>query len=157
MSDRTTDDRTADDRSTERAETYTPNPGERGKWLSAIIALLGLWMLAEALWLDLVPAQFWNDVIVGLLLLAVGAYNYSRRASERLGNVAAASLAALLGLWLIAAPFVFGADTGLAETTNDMGFWNDIAVGALTFLLGAYSAYKARDRQADRETRRTAG
>lgn len=136
----------------ERTDEYDPNPRERGKWISAIIAVLGLWMIAQAALVDLVATQFWNDVIVGLLLLAVGGYNYYRRADEKLGNMAAAVLAALLGLWLVASPFMFGADAGSTEAVNDIGFWNDIIVGLLALGLGAYSAYKIRDWAA--ETRR---
>lgn len=128
------------------ADEYDPNPGERGKWISAIIALLGLWMIVEALWLDLVPGQFWNDVVVGALLLVVGGYNYSRRANEQLGSAAAAVVAALVGLWLVVAPFVLGGgEVGLS--TNEVGFWNDIVVGLVVLALGAYSAYEIRDRR----------
>lgn len=134
------------------ADEYDPNPGERGKWLSALIALLGAWMIAEALLFDLVASQFWNDVFVGVALLTLGGYNYYRRADEKFGNMAAAVLAALLGLWLLASPFMFGADAGATEATNDFGFWNDVIVGLAAFLLGAYSAYKTRDRR--RDTRR---
>ena len=158
--DRTDDvetiDRDADamDRDVETVEPevddeYDRNPSEQGKWLSAIIALLGLWMIVEALWFDVVAAQFWNDVIVGALLLAVGGYNYYRRADEEIGSVAAASVAALLGLWLIAAPFLFGADAGFTEAVNDLAFWNDIVVGLLALALGAYSAYQARDQRSE--------
>jgi len=129
----------------QRTDEYDPNPRERGKWISAIIAVLGLWMIAQAALVDLVATQFWNDVIVGLLLLAVGGYNYYRRSDEKLGNMAAAVLAALLGLWLVASPFMFGAQTFGSEAVNEIGFWNDIVVGLLALGLGAYSAYKIRD------------
>ena len=33
---------------------------------------------------------------------------------------------------------------GTAAIETDIEFWNDIAVGLLTFLLGAYSTYEAR-------------
>ena len=133
----------------EVVDDYDSNPTERGKGLSAVIAILGIWMVVEAFWFDLVAAQFWNDVLVGVLLLAVGGYNYYRRADEELGSVAAASVAALAGLWLIAAPFLFGADVGLTETTNNLAFWNDIVVGLIALVLGAYSAYTARDQRRD--------
>lgn len=151
--DRNTDRVTTDDRTGGGAD-YDPNPNERGKWISALIALLGLWMIAEAFLFDLTAGQFWNDALVGALLLAVGAYNYSRRSNEDLANVGAAMVAALLGLWLVAAPFVLGADAGLTEAANDLGFWNDVVVGLLALVLGAYSAYKARDHR--RNARRTA-
>ena len=146
--------RNIDDEPVETRNEHDPNPGERGKWLSAVIAVLGLWMIVQAFLFDLVATQMWNDVIVGALLAAVGAYNYYRRSDEQLGNLGAAAVAALLGLWLIAAPFVFGADTGFAEAVNELGFWNDIVVGLLALAAGAYSAYKIRDRRND--ARRTA-
>ena len=133
-------------------DDYDPNPTERGKWISAIIALLGVWMILESVLFDIVATQFWNDIIVGALLLAVGGYNYYRRANEEIGSVAAAGVAALLGLWLIAAPFVLGADAGLTEATNDLAFWNDIVVGLIALGLGAYSAYEARDQREDVRT-----
>ena len=130
-----------------------PNVDERGKGLSAIIALLGVWMLLEAVLLDVAATQFWNDVLVGVLLLAVGGYNYTRQADEETGSVAVASVAALLGLWLLAAPFVLGTGVGLTETLNDFAFWNDIVVGLLALVVGAYSAYQIRDeRRHDRST-----
>lgn len=130
-------------------ETYDPNPDEDRKWVSAVIALLGLWMVVQAVLVDLVATQFWNDVLVGALLLAVGGYNYSRRTDEEFGNLAAAIVATILGLWLIASPFIFGADGGFTEATNDLGFWNDIIVGLLAAALGAYSAYEIRDHRRD--------
>lgn len=131
----------------ERVNDHDPNPGERGKWLSAILGLLGLWMLAQAVLFELSAGQFWNDVLVGSLFLVVGAYNYYRRSNEHFGNVAAASIAALVGLWLVAAPFVLGIDSGATETANDLGFWNDVIVGLTAAAVGGYSAYKARDRR----------
>lgn len=133
---------------------YNPNPDEDGKWLSAIVAILGLWMIAQALLFDLAASQFWNDIIIGAALAGLGGYNYSRRADEKFGNIAAAAFAALLGLWLIVSPFMFGIDSGATETANDAGFWNDILVGLAVTIIGAYSAYKARDHQ--NSTRRAA-
>ena len=126
-----------------------PNPYERGKWLSGIIALLGVWMLLEAFLFDIVASQFWNDVIVGALLLVVGGYNYSRRGSDEVGSVAAAAIAALAGLWLVAAPFMFGWGGGTTEAVNALAFWNDIVVGLLALAIGAFSAYAAHDQKED--------
>ncbi len=142
------DERTGE---TDRTTTGSTTADDRGRWISAIIALLGVWMIVEAVLLDLVAGQFWNDVVVGLLLLAAGGYNYYRRADAQMANVAAASLAAVLGLWLVASPFVFG-DAGAA---TGFAFWNDVVVGLFAFILGAYSAYRGRDRR--RTARRTTG
>lgn len=131
------------------------NPDESGKGISAAIAVLGLWMILQVFLFETVDTQFWNDIIVGALLVAVGAYNYSRQSNEKVGSIASASVAALLGLWLIATPFILGADTGLTETTNDYAFWNDIIVGLLAFGLGAYSAYEIREDRQEAMDRRT--
>lgn len=138
-----------DSDASDRTEAYDAtdvdtNPAERGKWVSVLVALLGLWLIAEPLLLEMTAANFWNDVVVGLALIVLGGYNYYRRADERLGSVAVGVFVALLGLWLIAAPFVFGVDTGATEATG-LAFWNDVVVGALVLILGAYSAYEARD------------
>lgn len=142
MSERTIDD----ERAVER-DDYRANPDESGKWVSALIGLLGAWMIVEAVILEIVLTQFWNDVLVGALLLAVGGYNYYRRSNKEIGSMAAAAIAALLGIWLIAAPFILGADTIGVDTTNDMAFWNDMIVGLLALILGAYSAYEVRKDQ----------
>ncbi|WP_459190743.1 SPW repeat protein [Halosimplex sp. J119] len=121
------------------------NPTESGKWISLLVALLGLWMLAQSFILDPIAGNFWSDIIVGAALLVLGGYNYYRRANDQLGSVGVGAFVALLGLWLIATPFILGSTEGTAAVEADIEFWNDIAVGLLTFLLGAYSAYEARD------------
>lgn len=120
------------------------NPAERGKWVSLLVALLGLWLIVEPMLFEMTAANFWNDVIIGVALIVLGGYNYYRRANRRLGSVAVGVFVALLGLWLIAAPYVFGVDGGASDATG-AAFWNDVVVGALVLLLGAYSAYEARD------------
>ncbi|WP_435345634.1 SPW repeat domain-containing protein [Haloarchaeobius sp. HRN-SO-5] len=144
----------ADDADTRDREQTTGNrettASDRGRWLSAVIALLGIWMVVQAVWFDPGAAQFWNDVVVGVLLLAAGGYNYTRRSEARLGTVGAAGLAALLGLWLLLAPFVLGGDAGATGTATGIAVWNDVVVGLLAILFGAYSAYVARGRR--RET-----
>lgn len=129
----------------ERTRSRKGNPDESGKGISAVIAILGLWMILQVFVFDTVDTQFWNDIVIGGLLFAVGAYNYSRQSNEKVGSIASASVAALLGLWLIATPFMLGADAGVTDTTNDFAFWNDIIVGLLAFALGAYSAYEIRE------------
>ena len=147
----TVSDRTETETGSDRVESehgtadYDPNPSERGKWVSAVIALAGLWLIVEAVAFDLVAANLWNDVLVGIALVALAGYNYYRREKERLANTAAAALAALLGLWLVASPFVFGARAGTgAEAVSGIGFWTDVIVGLVALVLGAYSAYESR-------------
>lgn len=113
------------------------NPHMDGRWVSVIVALLGLWLIVETVWTD--PAVlFWNDLITGGLLVGLGSYNYSRRAAKRVGSFGVAALTALLGLWLIVSPFA------LSPTVDSAGvaFWNNILIGAIAVALGGYSAYE---------------
>jgi len=135
---------------------FEPNPGERGTRLSAAIALLGLAVLGQAFVLELAAGQFWNDVFVGATLLITGAYNYARRANGDFGSTGVAVLAALVGLWLVAAPFLLGAGSGGVETTSDPGFWTDIVAGLLAAGLGTYSAVRIRSRRRAVDVRPTA-
>ncbi|QLK26560.1 SPW repeat protein [Natrinema zhouii] len=153
----TEDDNRGDDGLTGGDRTpYGPNPDERGTELSAIVGLLGLALIAQALVLELVATQFWNDIFVGATLLVAGGYNYYRRSNEEFGSIGVASLVALLGLWLVASPFLLGSGSGIAETASDLGIWTDIIVGLLAFGIGSYSAYVIRDRRRHVDVRRTA-
>lgn len=131
------------------------NPREAGKWISALVALIGAWLVVQAYVLDPVAGNFWSDVIVGVALIALGGYNYYRRSDERHGSVAVGVFVALLGLWMIATPFVLGSTEGAAAVESDIEFWNDLVVGLIVFLLGTYSAYEARDREVARTTPQT--
>lgn len=143
---------TYDDDHVDSSDEYDTNPGEKGKWISALIALAGLVLIGEALFVDLLLEEsaflgiedFWNDLIVGIALTALGGYNYSRRANETLGSAGAAGLAALLGLWLIVSPFVLGIRGDIFQTTPELGFWHDVIVGLTVFVLSVYSVYQTR-------------
>lgn len=127
------------------AGDYDENPAEQGKLASALIALAGIWLLIEPFLLEpIVAGNFWNDIVVGALLLVLGGYNYYRRANDDLGSTAVAGLAALLGLWLIVAPWVYGIETPQGEIVTELGFWNDVVVGLLVLVLGVYSVYETR-------------
>ncbi|MDS0474738.1 hypothetical protein [Natrinema sp. 1APR25-10V2] len=150
------EDNRGDEAMTGRDRTaFSPNPDEDGKWLSAVVGLLGAVLIAVAVVLDPVASQFWNDVLIGATLFVAGAYNYSRRSSEELGSLGVAVLVALLGLWLVASPFLFGGNGGV-EAATDLGFWTDVVVGLLAAGLGAYSAIGIRGRRRDATVRDTA-
>lgn len=130
-----------------RERSRKPNPAEHGKWLSALIALIGAWLVLEAVIVDLAEAQLWNDLFIGVLLFAVGGYNFYRQMNEEHGSVGAAGMAALIGLWLVVSPFVFGAGMELAPIADNVGSLNNITVGLVTVVLGAFSAYRIRGRR----------
>lgn len=133
---------------------HRPNPGRRRRWLAAIVAILGGWVVLQAVWFDLVPARFWNDVAVGAALLAAGAYNLFRRSNAEFGSAGVAALAAILGLWLVAAPFLFG--PGLDAEANGIPAVTVVVVGLVVFAASAYSAYAIRARRRAADPRPTA-
>lgn len=130
------DQRDPDERGARAREEPGANPQEDGKWISVIVALLGLWLLVKTIWTD-PAALFWSDLITGGLLVGLGSYNYSRRAAKRVGSFSVAILTTLLGLWLIISPVALGPAIDVAG----LAFWNNILVGAIAVGLGGYSAY----------------
>lgn len=135
---------------------YDPNPERRGTWLSAAIALLGVWLAAQAILFEPAAGQFWNDVLVGAALVSIGAYNYSRRSKQELGSAGLATFAAVLGLWLVATPFLLGPADGLIAAESQARAASAVLVGALAVALGGYSAAKTRDRRRAADARETA-
>ncbi len=135
---------------------FEPNRNERGTRLSAAIVLVGLAVLGQTFVLELAAGQFWNDAFVGTTLLVAGAYNYARRANANFGSAGVATLAALVGLWLVAAPFLLGTGSGVADTANELGRWTDIVAGLLAVGLGSYSAVRIRNRRRAVDVRPTA-
>lgn len=134
-------------------EALDENPDEEGKWAAGLNVLLGLgliatpfvldWLITTGVWTtdlfgESIAGNAWNDVIIGAGIAALAAYNYYRAANEEEISTGAASLVALLGLWMIVAPFVF-------EPTTEVGFWYDVVVGALVAILAGYNVYTARD------------
>lgn len=105
------------------------------KWLAGLNALLGIWLLVVPFVFDVPTAAMWNAVIIGGLISVLGGYNYYLTTQEKEVNVGVASINAMLGLWVIAAPFLFQPGTA--------ALWNDVIVGALVATFGGYNAYEA--------------
>lgn len=124
-----------------------------GGYVSALVALLGGWLVLSAFLFggDISAANFWNNVIVGAAIGVIAGYNAFKTDDYETINTGAASLVALLGLWMVVAPFVF-------EVVASTLFWSDVVTGALVAVLAGYNAYQARSterraRTAEAETR----
>ncbi|WP_232703095.1 SPW repeat domain-containing protein [Halobacterium wangiae] len=102
--------------------------------LSGATALLGAWILASAFVYELGDSHYLNNIVVGAAIAALGAYALWR-AVTRDDRRYALGLAALLGLWMIAVPFVLDAATAPS--------WSDIVSGLLVFALAGYDAYRS--------------
>ena len=125
------DTRTANDRATTDDDTI-------GGWISAVVALVGGWIVLSAfLFAPMPAANFWNDIIVGAAIGIIAGYNAIKTDDFETISTGAAGLVALLGLWMILAPFVF-------ETTTTLAFWSDVISGAVVAVLAGYNAYQAR-------------
>jgi len=68
------------------------------RWLSALVALLGLYLVASPFLFEATDAAIWNDTLVGTAIFLAAGYNFVRLSRDRLASVGVASLAVLLGL-----------------------------------------------------------
>jgi uncharacterized membrane protein len=109
------------------------------KWLAGTNTVLGLWLIAAPFVLSVSGPGLWNAVIVGSLIALGGGYNWYLATQGEEVNRPIAYSVALLGLWVIAAPFAFGVGTA--------AMWNDVIVGALVTTFGGYNGYASTDRQ----------
>jgi hypothetical protein len=103
------------------------------KWLAGTKAVLGLWLIAAPFVLGVSGAGLWNAVVVGSLIALASGYNWYLTTTDEDVNRLVAYSAAVLGLWVIAAPFVFGVGTA--------AMWNDVIVGAIVASFAGYNGY----------------
>ncbi|PGF15529.1 hypothetical protein CP556_04950 [Natrinema sp. CBA1119] len=105
------------------------------KWTAAGTSVLGCWLLAAPFVFGAPAADRWNDIIVGTAIVLVAGYNYTRAARRRATSQTGAALVAVLGCWLVVAPFVFGLE--------GPALWNDVVTGTVVASFAGYNAYVA--------------
>ncbi len=104
------------------------------KTLNWWIAVFGVWELLAPFFLgySAVKAAMWDAIIIGLALIVVGVW---AAVSKENGAIKTLSwVNALLGIWLIIAPFL------LSYTGTGAALWNDIIIGLVELVLGAWAA-----------------
>lgn len=109
---------------------------------SGINLLLGLWLVASCWIFNYAGTSAgWDSVAVGALVFIMAV----NRVSALVGS-GTARVNIVLGLWTIAAPWIFGFAAG------DPTQWNSVAVGIAITLLALWSsnATVLRDRQEER-------
>ena len=111
------------------------------RWVSAIVALAGLGLVAYPFMFESTSAAFWNDTILGTAIFVLGGYNFYRLTNDELASSAAAWLAALLGLWALVSPAVIEMGSSELAMTTAAG-------GLITAVLSAYNAYANRSADA---------
>ncbi|SEW31445.1 SPW repeat domain-containing protein [Halobacterium jilantaiense] len=118
------------------------------QWVSALVAIAGLGLVAYPFVFESTDAAVWNDTMLGTAVFLLAGYNFYRLSKNRLASTGAAALAALLGIAALASPtFVEMGSDDLATAT--------MAGGLVVTVLAAYNAYannraSAPDRSAAR-------
>ena len=118
---------------------------QQQRLLSGATALLGAWILVSAFVYELGDSHYWNNIVVGAAIAMLGAYGLYR-AVTRDDRRYALGLAALLGVWMIAVPFLLEAPTAVS--------WSDIVSGLLVFAFAGYEAYRSGRRTPTTRTER---
>jgi hypothetical protein len=85
-----------------------------------------------------VIGALWNDIVIGLAVTGLA----WTRVAKPLDYEAASWTNVVLGVWLLAAPFALG------YTATTAAMWNDIVIGIIVAVLGAWSAVASRGQQA---------
>ena len=104
------------------------------QWVSAIVALAGLGLVAYPFMFEATEAAIWNDTLVGTAIFLLAGYNFYRLSKDRLANVGVASLATLLGLWALVSPAIIEMGSSELAATTAAG-------GLIAAALSAYNAY----------------
>jgi hypothetical protein len=104
------------------------------RWLSALVALIGLSLVASPFVFEATDAAVWNDTLVGTGIFVLAGYNFVRLSRNRLASVGVASLSAVLGLWALVSPFVLEMGSATLATGTALS-------GAIVATLSAYNAY----------------
>ncbi|MDJ0388424.1 SPW repeat protein [Roseomonas sp. E05] len=128
------------------------------RWASGINVVAGLWLIAAPFLLgySAIPAALWNDIVCGVLIAALAALHLR---SPTRGQGLSWTVAGI-GAWLVLAPFILPYDTLMEQVgaapnvaapepmgpgqADNAAFWNDIIVGVVAMLLGAWSATQGR-------------
>lgn len=103
----------------------------RGKELVIGGTALGVWLLAApfVVYDAMLAPNFWNDVLMGVVVAALALYGALCAWRDRQVSIAAGGLLTLLGLWQVTRPFA-------VATAGPVPKWGDAAVGVLLAFLG---------------------
>lgn len=112
---------------------------ETAKLASAGNIFVGLWLVLAPWFYDHgIQQAFWNDMIIGVAVLVIAAIRFWK--PTHFTKLSWVNL--VLGVWLVAAPFVLSYDrlTTVQIGAPNIAFWNDIVLGLILILLAGASA-----------------
>ena len=105
---------------------------------SGLNFLAGIWIIISA-WVYgaiYTSGSAWNSIIVGIVVAVLAAIRFFAPRSA----VGLSWINALLGIWIIISPWVFG-----YASTNTARMWNSVIFGIIVLILGVWSAAATRD------------
>lgn len=122
-----------------RARPVDPDAVHAVRGASGLNAVAGVWLIASPFVLGHagVAAAMWNEIVVGAIVLAVGLVRLTQ--PQKMRGISWVN--AVLGVWLIAAPFV------LNYHTAGYAMWNDVVLGVLITALAVWSALPVSGKQ----------
>lgn len=119
------------------------------RWSAGTNAALGVWLIVAPFAFGVESSiAIWNYILVGGIIAVLAGYNAITAGEDEQADVKRATIVSLLGLWVIASPFLLG-------FPDPIGFWNSILTGALIATIASYAAYEVWDRAVDVETQAT--
>lgn len=111
------------------------------KVASGLSLLAGLWIIISA-WVfgDIYTSgNAWNSIVIGAVIAVSSAIRFFSPRSA----VGLSWINALLGIWMIISPWVYG-----YASTNEARTWNSVIFGMIVLILGVWSATATRERRA---------
>lgn len=105
------------------------------KWITLLTAALGIWLFSFPVWAGSPVLDRWNDLVAGGTIATLSGYNFARVHSGIGPSKRVSTGLALVGAWLLFAPFVVSVVGPL--------LWNDIVVGVLVTAFAIYTLYVA--------------
>ena len=107
------------------------------KVASGLTFLAGVWVVISA-WVYgaiYTTGNAWNSIIVGILIAVLAAIRFFAPRSA----VGLSWINALLGIWMIISPWVFG-----YAGVNTARMWNSVVFGIIVLILSVWSAAATR-------------
>ena len=131
----------------EKLETREERRREAVHWLSGTNIVLGVWLFIApfAVGYTVLEPAVWNDMVIGATIFILALI----RTMAPLQYEGISWTNAVLGGWLIIAPFILGysAFDSAGQDVNTTGaIWNDIVIGVIVLALAAWSAQASKKR-----------
>lgn len=129
---------------TERPTSVSTGSESNARWASLLAALLGLWVLASPFVQSGAvgtAAPMWSAVAAGLAIVVLSGYGaYAIRSTvgieENSPGELSGWLAALVGLWIAASPFVLTGAVG-----EGLPMWSNVVAGLVALVLAGFAGY----------------